>query len=102
MEKYRIICKNCSAERQVQIMSTAIGKRIDWMESAKNATHPIVSGRERLDGQWGWQCTCGNDDLLTTQEKRTFSDHTSPKPQEINQIIKNMKPDKPKFEMVAV
>lgn len=78
-----------------------MGRRIDWLESPENARHPIVSGRERLDGQWGFQCICGNNDLLTTQEARTFSNPVAPKPQEINDIVKNLKPDKPKFEMAV-
>lgn len=77
-----------------------MGKRIDWLENAENANHPIVSGRERLDGNWGFQCKCGNNDLMTIQEARTFSNPASPKPQEINEIVKKLQPEKPKFAMV--
>lgn len=101
MESYKIICLKCKAERQIKIMETAMGKRIDWLETPETAHHPILSGRERLDGQWGFQCSCGNNDLMTVQERRTISNPISPKPQEINDIIKNLIPDKPKFEMVG-
>ncbi len=70
----------------------------------KDAPEParIVSGRERLDGQFGFQCVCGNNDLLTTQEANTFSNPVAPKPQELEDIVKNLVADKPKFQMVSV
>lgn len=102
MKTYNIICSKCKGERQIQLHSTAMGKRIDWLEETTKADTPIVSGRERLDGAMGFQCICGNNDLLTEQEKRIFSNPASPKPQEINDIVKNLKVDQPKFEMVSI
>lgn len=102
MESYKITCLKCKAERQIRISKTAVGKRIDWLESAENANHPIISGRERLDGQWGFECKCGNNDLLTTQEARSFANPAAPEPKEINDIVKNLKPDKPRFQMLPL
>lgn len=82
-------------------MDTMLGKRIDWLEAPETQNHPIISGRLRLDGQWGFQCSCGNNDLMTKQEIRSFSNPVAPKPQEINQIVKSLKPDKPKFRLLA-
>lgn len=52
--------------------------------------------------QWGWQCLCGANDLLSKQEAREITDKTNPDPQEINQILKNLKPQKAKFVMDRV
>lgn len=101
MESYKIICLKCKAERPIKVFQTALGKRIDWLETPANSHHPIMSGRERLDGHFGFQCACGNNDLLTSQEKRTFSNPAAPKPQEINEIVKKLQPERPKFEMVG-
>lgn len=92
MQTYLITCLNCNAERTVKIHQTAVGDRIDWMETPENANHPIMSGRKRLDDQWGWQCKCSNDSRLTKQEQHTFSNPAAPKPQELNDIVKNLKP----------
>lgn len=97
---YRIICQNCKSERVIKIVTTVAGDQIDWLESPDNANHPIMSARKRLDGQWGFQCSCGNDDLMTQQEKRSISNHQNPKAEEISDIVKNLKMDKPKFGMV--
>lgn len=101
MESYEITCLNCKATRKIKIVKTVAGSRIDWLESAENANHPILSARERLDGQWGFQCACGNNDLMTAQEKRNIANPQNPKAQEVNEIIENLKPDKPKFSMVV-
>lgn len=57
--------------------------------------------RTRFDNQLGWQCVCGNDDLHTKQELQVISNQASPTP-EINTIVKNLKVQKSKFEMVSI
>lgn len=52
--------------------------------------------------QWGWQCFCGNNDILSNQENRVITDKVDPDPQEINQILKNLEPQKSKFVMDKV
>lgn len=99
---YRVVCNKCKGSRKIKIVKTAIGNRIDWLEDKQDASFTIVSGRHRLDGEFGWQCVCGNNDLMTRQERESFENPASPKPQEIESVIKNLKPDKPKFGMVAI
>lgn len=89
--QYEIICKKCKGNSQVFIERDIIG----WQK-----VNSVISSRKRLDGNWGFQCLCGNNDLMTKQESRTFANPVQPTPQEITQIVKNLKPDKPKFEMV--
>lgn len=90
IKSYRIECLNCGGERKIKMHSSPVGARIDWMEDG--ADHKIVSFRPRLDGEWGWQCKCGNDTLMTQQERQEMSNPTQPTPQEIDEIVKNLAP----------
>lgn len=93
MEKYKITCKNCEHSDVVCITSEG---QVIW---GKNTY--IVSARKRLDGNWGWQCMCGNYSLMTAQED-TITNKQTPDPQEIEDIIKSLivEPDN-KFAMEA-
>ncbi len=102
MSSYQVMCTKCKGERRICIYKTAVGSRVDWLEQQAPTPSNIVSARQRLDNEWGFQCICGNNDLMTVQEKRTFENPAAPKPQEINDIVKNLKADKPKFELRAV
>lgn len=99
---YIVACRKCQGERRIRIHETPVGKRIDWLEDKQEKPFTVISARERLDGQWGFQCVCGANDLMTTQERRTFSNPAAPTPQEIDQIVKTLKADAPLFNLVAV
>lgn len=45
---------------------------------------------------------CGNNDIMTDQEQRVITDKVNPNPEEINQILKNLEPQKAKFVMARV
>ena len=94
-----ITCTNCNARRNIKIVQTASGEMIDWLETPELANHPIVSARKRLDGQWGFQCQCGNNDILTDQERRTITNPAEPDMKQIDEVIKNLVMQPPKFEM---
>ena len=102
MQRYKVICLQCNGSRLVEIHQTQMGRRIDWLEEKQPGPFTIISGRERLDGEFGFQCTCGANDLLTSQEKAGFSNPASPSPKEINEIVSNLKPDRPKFRLAVV
>lgn len=89
--RYQIECTKCGGHSQVEIDGL---DRIFWYKVDK-----VISGRRRLDQQWGWQCLCGNNDIMTKQEQRVMSNPAQPTPQEIDQIVKNITPDSPKFVM---
>lgn len=102
-KKYRVTCKECQAERVVGIVSGYVQPIIDWLDNNPDPTVTmIVSGRNRLDGNWGWECICGNNDLLTEQEKKEIKNLQNPDPKDLSQVIKNLIPQRPKFEMRAV
>lgn len=91
---YRVTCKSCGEHEDIVIDQD---RNIYW-----KAVKYIISGRYRLDMQWGWQCICGNNDIVTDQEKREISDLGSPDPNDITKVIRNIMPDKPKFRMETI
>lgn len=101
-QTYNVTCKVCSGERTIRIHDTAVGGRIDWLEDRAEPRPAIISGRQRLDNNWGFQCACGNNDLLTAQETKSFSNPANPSPQELDQVVSNLRVDQPRFEMVTV
>lgn len=93
-KRYQVECQKCNGKRIIDIHRTALGESIDWLEDKQADGYTIVSGRKRLDNYWGWQCLCGNNSLMTAQERRSISNPASPKPQEIHDIVKNLeRPD---------
>lgn len=73
---------------------------IDWLDNNPDPNQAkIVSGRKRLDGLWGWECMCGNNDILTNQERRMMSNPAAPDPKTVIEISKNVKVQAPKFAM---
>lgn len=100
IKTYEVTCDNCDSKRVVRLAQSALGTRIDWMEDGEPQN--IVSFRERIDGQFGWQCKCGNNDLMTAQEKAEIEDQTAPKPKEVKQILDNLKVQKPRFTVVEL
>lgn len=101
--KYTIVCNQCKAERVVGIVQTRVSETIDWLENEPNpAVAKIVSGRKRLDNNWGWQCICGNNDIMTKQELKKISNPQNPSAEDLESVIKGLVPQKPLFEMRAI
>ena len=100
--KYKIICKKCKGSRIVDIHDTEVGKRVDWLDDKQPEQFTIISMRTRFDGQLGWQCICGNNDMHTKQELTTIANQANPTPQEINTIMKNLMPEPTKFIMETI
>ena len=100
MGRYLITCADCNAIREVGIVKGPMGDVIDWLDNKPE--EQIVSGRPRLDGEFGWQCLCGNNDLMTPQEKQFIGKNLSPKPSTIKEIMDDIKPEIPRFKMEKV
>lgn len=100
MEKrrYKVTCSKCKADRVVDITKSPAGEFIDWLED-RQPDSKIISARPRLDGSWGFQCSCGANDIMTEQEKRVIGNPQAPKAQEIDEIVRNLKMQKPLFRM---
>lgn len=92
---YRVTCSKCHESDNVVIDD---GNNIYW-----KPVKYIISGRFRLDSQWGWQCqACGNNDLLTKQEEAEIDNLQDPDPYQVAKVAKNPSPDKPKFLMEVI
>lgn len=95
--KYQITCKKCKQEAVVEIDDR---KHLitQWVKYV-----PIISGRFRLDMQWGWECLCGNDTRLSKQEAREIKNYVNPDPKDIATVTKNLEivPDR-QFKMEAI
>lgn len=103
MQRYKITCKKCSSSREVGIVRGALNDIVDWLDNNPDPQLvKIISARKRFDGQFGWECICGNNDLWTNQETKFIRNKVNPDPQEISQVVKNLKPVASKFRMVTV
>ena len=92
MNKYLVTCKNCKSKDVVVIDKS---DQIFW-----NNNKSIISGRKRFDGEWGWECVCGQTSIVSDQENKEITDKQSPDPTEVSKVVKNPKKDKKvKFEM---
>lgn len=97
---YTITCLSCKARRQIGIATVQGTEVIDWLDDNPDPEIArIISGRKRLDNNWGFSCICGNDDIMTKQEKAYIHNKQSPSPSDLTAVIKNLIPQKPKFRM---
>lgn len=95
MNLYRVKCKNCKRTEDIAIDEQ---RNIHWGD-VKN----IISGRYRLDMQWGWECGgCGNNDLVSDQEKAEIKNLQAPDPNDISKVLKAIKTQEPRFEMTVL
>lgn len=98
MEKtYEVICDKCKGTSVVGIRESSQGKLVNWLKIGK-----VISARERLDMQMGWQCYCGNNTLMTKQERKQIKNHAQPEPSEIQSIVKNLKPEPSGFALKVI
>lgn len=95
VQKYKVTCLKCKG---FNIVPIGDDRKVMW-----DNTDRIISARFRLDNNWGFQCICGNNNLLTEQEDSYIEDKQTPDPKQISDVIKNLKPDTRKlFEMRVV
>jgi len=95
VKEYKVTCLKCKG---FNILPIDDNRHVMW----KNADR-IISARYRLDNQWGFQCVCGQNSLLTKQEDEYIENKQTPDPKQITEVIKNLIPDNRKlFEMRSV
>jgi len=92
-KSYKVVCLKCDGSSRVDIDDM---DRVFWID-----TNEVISARKRLDSQWGFECLCGNNDIVTRQEAREIKNLQSPAAEDIEAIIQSIKPDKPRFTMVG-
>lgn len=79
---YEIVCLKCKGNSKVHISPN---DEVGWQQ-----VNSVISARKRFDAQWGWECLCGQNSLMTDQEKRSIRNYAQPEPMEIQQIMKNL------------
>lgn len=97
MERYKVTCLKCKKECYVSIDA---GHQIDY-EGGMNTN--LLAGRWRKTQDFGWECSCGNDNRLSKQEKDEMDTLVKGSPQQIADIVKSLSiPDSKQFKMVRV
>lgn len=100
---YKVTCHKCKSSRDISIINNNGREIIDWLDNDPDPQRAVIlSARKRLDGNWGFSCVCGNDDIMTDQEKNQLTNHQNPDPMEVGNLVKRLKEQKPKFEMRTV
>lgn len=80
--QHKVICTNCGKSDDIGLDSS---NTVYW---GKNTF--IISARQRTDGQWGFQCLCGQNNLVSEQEETSISDMSNPSVQELEIIMNNL------------
>lgn len=98
LKRYKISCTKCKKIDHVLIDTD---KNALYFESGAKTN--LTAARWRKDMTWGYECICGNYDLLAEVEKKDFDTLVSGSPSKIMDIAKILK-SKPivRFKMEAV
>ncbi|CAB4152010.1 hypothetical protein UFOVP585_47 [uncultured Caudovirales phage] len=59
-KRYKVTCENCGKEDHIKV---AEGNQVFF------ENHSFLSARYRPAGEWGFECTCGQDSRLAYEEK---------------------------------
>lgn len=95
MQRYKVTCTSCGQNDVVTIDERQhLPKMYD-----KFARTPFTSFRYRPDEKYGWQCSCGNYDLLADQEKKHWKDLVTGDSLRLEQIAKMLSEPKLRFKM---
>lgn len=94
MKQLEIQCQECLGTSIIRVQNKPLappyGVQIEWYKIGT-----VISGRQRLDGELGFQCKCGNNSMMTAQEKQEIKNWQAPKPEELSNIIAKLrKPSK--------
>lgn len=82
----KVTCSKCKGFSIIDIQNGQLA----WSEVGK-----VISARYRSDSQFGFQCVCGNNSIMTEQEIKLIKDPVQPTPRELSEIKNNLiiKPD---------
>ena len=83
-KKYRVECLNCK-EGDTLTIDDSEHIVLFW---EKIMLTPIKSARWRKDMKWGFECKCGNYDLLCEEEKPDFDKYVAGSPDRLAEITR--------------
>lgn len=81
-DEKRIYCQSCKKEIGIVDLS---GSKPRYIKESG-----IMSARQRFDGEWGFECVCGNDSRIAEQEKGIITS-SIPTKEDMNKIFNNIK-----------
>lgn len=91
MTTYKVVCLNCKQSDTVAIDD----RNHIAFQYGKGVNTNITAARWRPDLKWGFECICGNYDLLAQNED--VDKYVNAPPLRLKQIIDLLKDTKPKF-----
>lgn len=98
-KRYRVTCLKCG-KSDILTIEEANHLILDF---AKQMLTNILAGRWRRDLQWGFECTCGNDNRLAAVEKDEFENLVQGDAISIEKIARSLQiPDKSQFKMELI
>lgn len=77
----KVICSKCKGFSVVNIQNNQLA----WVEIGT-----VISARFRFDHQWGFQCYCGQNNIMTKQEIEMIANPEQPTPRELEDITKHL------------
>ena len=69
MKQYRVTCLLCKKSDVVSIVEDDH----QIMNFKDGAMSNLLAARWRQSGDWGWQCSCGNDNRISKSEESFMS-----------------------------
>jgi len=87
MRTYKVTCLNCENTDTVGVDDN---NHIVF-QYGKGVNTNFTAARWRPDNSWGWECVCGNYDLLAEEEKPKFKELVSGAPMRLEQIASMLK-----------
>lgn len=94
-QKFTVTCLNCKQSDTVDIDNA--NHRV--FEYGKGVNTNITSARWRKDNSWGFECICGNYDLLAEEEKADFEKLVNGSPLRLAQIAEILKEHTKRFNL---
>lgn len=97
--KYEVTCLQCG---ESDILTIDEHNHVVTI-TEKIMLTPFVSFRFRRDGNWGFMCSCGNDNRLAKEESNDFKKLVAGDPLSVKRIAQSLSiPDKDQFKMVTL
>jgi hypothetical protein len=96
MKRYEVTCLKCKTSAFVRI-----SENHEIMFEGGVSTN-LLAGRWRKSMDFGWECTCGNDNRISKQEQNEMNELVKGTPQQIADIVKSLDiADNKQFRLVS-
>ena len=98
-QKHRITCLSCKEEDVITILDNKYVTAYD-----KEVNTNLLSARQRVDGTWGFECKCGNDNRIGANEVGEINNLVQKATEHQVEAIKRqlLIPDTKQFKMEVV